>query len=130
MDTDDWWNTPARRWGGAARWEACGHGKWSRASWADQLEEDDDGAAEGDGGDQRPTARRRLDPAGDEQAAGGTCDPEEQKRKHEARVDQITAMAIDAGVSPLTPQGEELRMLDPHRLDEWVREFFPAALQR
>ncbi len=39
-------------------------------------------------------------------------------------------MAIDAGVSPITPQGEELCMLDPQRLDAWVAEFFPAALQR
>ncbi len=127
MDTDDWWSTPARRWGGATRWEANGHGKWTRASWADQLEEED-GADDKDEDDQRPTARRRVGPAADEQATGDACDPEEQRRKHEARVEQVTAMAIDAGVTPLTAQGEELRLLDQPRLEAWIAEFLPAAL--
>ncbi len=127
MDTDDWWGTPARRWGTAARWEESGHGKWTRASWADQLEEEAD-AAERDEDEQRPTARRRVGPATDEQTAGGACDPEELQRRHEARIAQVTTMAIDAGVSPLTAQGEELRMLDPPRLEAWIAEFLPAAL--
>ncbi len=127
MDTDDWWGMPARRWGGTTRWEANGHGKWTRSSWADQLE--DEGDDDDDGGDeQRPTARRRVGPAASEQATGDACDPEEQRRRHEARVERITVMAIDAGVSPLTADGEELRLLDQPRLDAWIAEFLPAAL--
>ncbi len=128
MDTDDWWGAPARRWGGAAsRWEESGHGKWTRASWADQLEEEGEDA-DGDEGDRRPTARRRVGPAANEQPTGEACDPEEQRRRLEARIEQITNMAIDAGVSPLTAQGEELRVLDQQRLEAWVAEFLPAAL--
>ncbi len=128
METDEWWGAPARRWGGAAtHWEADGYGKWTRASWADQLEEEGEDA-EDDEADRRPTARRRVGPAADEQPAGDACDPEEQRRKHDARIEQITRMAIDAGVSPLTAQGEELRLLDQPRLEAWVAEFLPAAL--
>ncbi len=154
MDTDKWWESPGHQWGGTARWHACGHSKWARASWADQHEEEQGHAGEGDG--PPPAARRRLDPpreghAGDAEqlqhqaqhqspshplqpqgaadAHGPGEDPEEQKRKHNERVERITCMAIDAGISPVTPQGEELRLLDPHRLDEWVTRHFPAALQ-
>ncbi len=152
MDMDNWWEKPGYGWGGAARWHACGHGKWARASWADQHEDEHGYAGEGDG--PPPAARRRLEPScegragggeqqahqdqpqptvqppppGSANAAGDGFDPEEQKRKHNERVDRITCMAIDAGISPVTSQGEELRLLDPHRLDEWVTEHFPAAL--
>ncbi len=68
MGTDDWWDTPARRWGGAVRWQAAGHGKWARASWADQLEED--GADADDATDPPPPARRRLEAADAQRAEG------------------------------------------------------------
>ncbi len=151
MGTGDWWDAPSRRWGGGARWQACGHGQWARTSWADQFEEEH-GDSITDGGQPAP-ARRRLDDAVDGQDAGdawgaqrhrGTGgatmagatatstatddDPEERKRKHGARVDHIISMAVDAGVNPLTSSGEELHMLDPHQLDAWVAEQFPAAL--
>ncbi len=127
MDTDDWWSAPSRRWGGTVHWESSGHGKWSRASWADQLEEEGD-HADDDADDHRPTARRRVGPAADEPNSGDACDPEEKRRKHEARIEQVTAMAIDAGVTPLTALGEELRLLDQPRLDAWIAEHLPAAL--
>ncbi len=143
MGTGDWWDGPTRRWSAGARWQACGHGQWARASWADQLEEE-----HGEPGDeelQPPPARRRLEPAGAESAAQGVQqraqqaqqgqqpptaedDADERKRRHGEKVNQIVSMAIDAGVSPVTASGEDLQLLDPHQLDAWVAEFLPAAL--
>ncbi len=150
MGTGDWWDSPARRWGGAVRWQACGHGKWARSSWADQLEEEQDDNDEGDG--QPPAARRRLGAVEEQQVMGDdpqqqqpqppaqladprvpsgnpTCDdPEERKRRHSERVNNIATMAVEAGVTPLTSGGEELIMLDAKQLDAWVAECLPAAL--
>ncbi len=149
MGTGEWWDSPARRWGGAVRWQASGHGKWSRASWADQLEEECDDA--GDGVDLPPTARRRLDATDAHQAAGGSSqqqqqppaqpaaagghtggtagdDPAEASRRHAERVNNIVTMAIEAGVTPLTAKGEELIILDATQLEAWVAECLPAAL--
>ncbi len=88
-----------------------------------------------------PAARRRLGDAGAEQgdgaaqgkgteAAAGTQeeDPEARKRQHAQRLEQIITMAINAGVNPLTAGGEDLRLLDPHQLDEWVAANLPSAL--
>ncbi len=149
MGTDNWWDTPAHRWGEGARWQPCGHGKWSRSSWADQLEREHDERDGDDEGDCQPAAaRRRLDDKGagqqregvpqpqqhTQQQAGATgahtdsSDPEEQKRLHNARLNSIISMAVDAGVTPLTQCGEDLHLLDPHQLDAWVAENLPAAL--
>ncbi len=157
MDTDEFWDTPARRWGGTARWQACGHGHWARASWADQLEAEGDGQGDADGGDgQPPTARRRLEAADGDQAArdaGGAqlqqqrqptpqeaetsgsgggptdgCDTVQRARNLSARVDQIVTMAVQAGVTPLTRRGEELHKLTEAQLEAWVAECLPAAL--
>ncbi len=152
MDTEDWWGAPARRWG-SARWQANGHGQWSKASWADQLE-DEQGAVDDDDG-QPPTARRRLDAAGSDQAAkeaqhqgqqqsqqpaqqrgeatgsGGEpagADQDELRRQHNARVGRIVEMAVAAGVTPLTKGGEDLIMLGPSQLDAWIAECLPSAL--
>ncbi len=151
MGNGEWWEAPTRRWQGATRWQPSGHGKWARASWADQMEEDGD---ESCAGEPPPPARRRLEPTGAaamgdaeqqqshptqpqrQQLQGGTPaaddapreGPELQKRRHEERINQIVAMAIDAGVNPLTPQGDELRMLDSQQLEAWVAEHLPAAL--
>ncbi len=152
---DCWWSAGSRRWGsGSVRWQAAGHSKWSRASWADQLEEEDDG--EDGGAAQPPPARRRLEaddgdnrtmgdtqrqqqqqqqqpstpaqaPAGDAGGAAGSG-PADAGRKHAERVDRIVTMAIEAGVNPLTSQGEELCMLDAHQLEAWAAEHLPAAL--
>ncbi len=154
MDTDEWWDTPSRRWGGgAARWQASGHGHWTKASWADQLE-DERGTAHDDDG-QPPTARRRLDaeggdqPTREEQAQGqqqlqqptqhhagadgpggvaAGVDQEELKRQHSARVNRIVEMAVEAGVTPLTKRGEDLIVLGPSQLEAWVKECLPSAL--
>jgi hypothetical protein len=86
MGGDDWWDSPARRWGGAVRWQAAGHGKWSRASWADQLEEDDagdDGAT-----DPPPPARRRLEAADAQRAEGSNT---QQQASHQQQPQQQQA---------------------------------------
>jgi hypothetical protein len=136
MGTGEWWDAPCSQWNASARWQACGHGKWSRADWADAWEEE---YAEDRGEPSQPApARRRLEPAEAEAAPKGpgdaaaaeTGDAAQQRRKlYEARVGRIMRMAIDAGVQPITSTGEELHLLDPHRLDEWVSEHLPAAMQ-
>jgi hypothetical protein len=149
MDTDEWWDSPVRRWGGPVRWQATGHGKWSRASWADQLEEE--GADADDGVDPPPPARRRLDATDTQQAAGESAqqqpqqpapsaaeggktggnagdDPATASKKHAERISRIVTMAIDAGVTPLTAKGEELCLLDATQLEAWVAEHLPSAL--
>ncbi len=139
MGTGDWWDGPARRWGEGARWQPSGHGKWRRASWAEQTEDEMRGSDDGDG--QPAAARRRLGSApaewqGGEARDGGTAaeahvqrdDPEDSKRRHAQRLDQIIGMAVDAGVTPLSQSGEDLRLLDPHQLDAWVAENLPSAL--
>ncbi len=144
MGTGDWWDAPAptRRWSDGTRWQSGGHGKWHRASWADQSEGMLPGAElEEEEGGPPPAARRRLGDAGAEQgdgaaqgkgtaAAAGTQeeDPEARKRQHAQRLEQIITMAINAGVNPLTAGGEDLRLLDPHQLDEWVAANLPSAL--
>ncbi len=146
-EAEDWWS--AHRWSGGTRWQPCGHGKWSRSSWADQLEHERDARDADDGGDGLPAAaRRRLEDRGNGHqgeessqalqhaphqggaaaAQGGDGDQEEQKRRHNARINTIISMAIDAGVTPLTQSGEELQLLDPRQLDEWVSAHLPSAL--
>ncbi len=134
MGTENWWDSAsAQSWGPAARWQECSHGKWARTSWAEsweQEQEDRDLAAE-----QPAAARRRLEDAPAAMAIGGgakAADEQaaiaERKRQHEKRVQGIVLAAIDAGVQPLTTEGEELHLLDPHRLDEWVAANLPAVV--
>ncbi len=140
MGTGEWWDAPTRRWGDGARWQPSGHGKWRRASWADQSEDMLQEYEEDESGPP-PPARRRLEGAVKEQgggsAHGGSAaasagteadDPEAQKRRYAQRLEQIIDMAIAAGVNPLTDAGEDLRMLDPRQLDEWVAAKLPSAL--
>jgi hypothetical protein len=54
--------------------------------------------------------------------------PEERSRKHNERANHIIALAVEAGVTPLTASGEELIMLDANQLDAWVAECLPSAL--
>ncbi len=147
MGTGEWWDSPTRRWGAAARWQSNGYGQWSRASWADQLEDEMDDDDNGDG--QPPTARRRLgDQAGEEtqqrqstqpqqplpptpQAAstgGPSSDAQERQRKHHERVNRIVELAVESGVTPLTTSGEELLVLGPEQLEEWIATHLPSAL--
>ncbi len=140
MDTDGWGDDDGQDpyWGTASRWEACGHGKWTRSStdWADSWEREHgrpSGAPE-----QPPAARRRLEPApatpqgaGDKGEGGAPNDEarliEQRKRQHAERLQLIIHAAIDAGVQPLTHAGEELQELDPHQLDAWVAEHLPES---
>ncbi len=132
MDMDDWWGAPYADWQGATRWQACGHGKWSRTSWADAHEQEQAGTHMD--GDQPPAARRRLEPApapggGNEGAApaGGTADDAQGRRAHESRVQRVVLAAIEAGIQPITQAGEELQLLDARQLDDWIAEHFPAG---
>jgi hypothetical protein len=97
-----------------------------------EVEHDD----EEEGGHPPAPARRRLEPSGevghDASAQANrqpaSDDADARKRQHAERVNRIVSMAIDAGINPLTAQGEELMLLDPPRLDAWVAEHLPAAL--
>ncbi len=133
MGTGEWWDSSSQAWGPGARWQACGHGKWARASWADSWEGEQEG--QGSTVEQPAAARRRLEDA----PARGLCcegaagdqeqaDVEERKRQYERRVQHIVTAAIDAGIQPLTADGEELQVLDPRRLDEWVATYFPEGV--
>ncbi len=127
MGTGDWWDMPYDNWGAGVRWEACGHGKWTRASWADSWERE-----HGDGGTDAshpPSARRRLEPAAPKAAARGeaaatdeAADAAARKQQHTERAQKIVLATIDAGIQPLTATGEELHVRDPHQLDAWVAE--------
>ncbi len=135
MDCGKWWDASHSQWSAGVRWQSCGHGKWSRESWADQSEEvwAEGGASAG----QPAAARRRLEPAAatpaaatDDATDSEATEAAQRKKQHSERVSQIVLQAIDAGVQPLTSAGEELHMLDAHQLDAWVSEYFPAALPR
>ncbi len=134
MGTEHWWDSaPSRPWSPAARWQECSHGKWARASWAESWEQEQEGqdfAAE-----QPAAARRRLEdaPAAVAGSGGATVADEraaieERKRQYEKRVQSIVLAAIDVGIQPLTAEGEELHLLEPHKLDEWVAANFPTGV--
>ncbi len=137
MGTGDWWDSPQDHWHQSARWAPCGHGKWSKSSWADSWEQeyaDDDTEAV-----PPAAARRRLEPRADggedtgsagstaaQAQRGDASDAALRKQQHDQRVAKIIQCAIDAGVQPISHSGEELQMLDPHQLDAWVAEHLPA----
>ncbi len=132
METDDWWTPQHEGWHGGSRWQACGHGKWARSSWADAHEQER--AEEGADGDPPPAARRRLEPApaaddgnGGAAPAGDAAEEAQRRRQHEGRVQRIVHAAIDAGIQPITPAGEELQLLDARQLEEWIAVHFPAG---
>ncbi len=141
MDVSDWGSAPTRKWQAGSQWRTHGHGKWQRASWADQMEQDQRGD-DGDGDDDQPAAtRRRVGPADTQRATGDGLDgaqPEQQqqqqqqqqqerRRAHAERVNSVIHAAIEAGVNPVTPLGEDLHMLDPHQLSAWVAENMPEV---
>ncbi len=76
---------------------------------------------------QQQSDAQHAEPRGAADAAAPE-DPEEAKRRHNARVNRIVEMAVEAGVTPLTKWGEDLLVLDPAQLDAWVAECLPAAL--
>jgi hypothetical protein len=86
-------------------------------------------------GEPPPAARRRLEAAPTPAAGGsatplddGATDDERRRSEYEARVAQIVAQAIEAGVQPITSDGEELHLLAPNKLDEWVAANLPSVL--
>ncbi len=138
MCTGNWWEDSHAQWKSSARWEPCGHGKWERSSWADSWEHEYGRGADDE--DAPPAARRRLDDhsrtAADAEgraaapaAAGAAADAELRARQHRERVDLIVRRAIDAGIQPITPAGEDLHVLDSNALDAWAAEHFPEFVQ-
>ncbi len=132
MDTEDWWGSPYPQWRGASRWQACGHGKWARSNWADAYEQEraEDSAED----DPPPAARRRLESAPTKGGAsagaappGETTEEDQRRRLHEGRIQRVVLAAIDAGIQPITPAGEDLQQLDARQLDEWIAVHFPAG---
>ncbi len=121
MDTDEWGDSPTRRWGGPVRWQACGHGQWARASWADQLEAEQggqSGATEGDG--QPPAARRRLEAADGDQARDSGAQQQPQQQQQQPPATQPPGSGA-AGVGPADggdPERRARRLSD--RLDQIV----------
>ncbi len=131
MGTGEWWDASPAQWTSGARWQECGHGKWSRSSWADQWEHEQ--AEDDDSGDQPAAARRRLDNApASEGGAGGAAQAEGQaeddrrRKLHDERVQRIVLAAIEAKVQPITSRGEDLHVLDAGQLDAWVAENIPG----
>jgi hypothetical protein len=127
MGTDNWWDKSTGRWDAGTRWEECGHGKWTRSSWADSWEQEQEAGGSA-------VARRRLEPAPPPSATAASDDPldeaaaaEQRKRQHGERVQRIILAAIDAGVQPVSGTGEELHLLDPHALDAWAAENLPGS---
>ncbi len=128
MDMDDWWGASyGDGWRSGVRWEATGHGKWARTSWADswECEQDEDAA----GSAHPPTARRRLEPAAPETGAAREVagasevkDAAARRQQHQERAQKIILAAIEAGVQPLSASGEELHMLDENQLSAWAAE--------
>ncbi len=146
MDVGDgggsWWGGADGHWQRTARWAPSGYGKWSRTSWADSWEYEQQGGRGScdDDRDQPPPARRRLDdrneaaagptsPAAAATDEGGASDVDLKARTHRERIELVTQRAIDAGIQPLTSQGDDLRVLDPNALDAWVAEHFPEQAQ-
>ncbi len=126
MGTDNWWDKSTAAWDEGARWQECGHGKWTRASWADSWEQEQE--AEGPA-----VARRRLEPApppsttADDADTHDAAGAEQRRRQHGERAQRIILAAINAGVQPVTSTGEELHLLDPNALDAWAAENLPAG---
>ncbi len=139
METDEWWGMHGGGdWSAGVRWEACGHGKWTRTSWADSWEREY--GEESTEPAHPPAARRRLEPAapptapvaeagGETAAAAAALDATARKLQHNERAQKIVLAAIEAGVQPLSASGEELHLLDPNQLDAWAAENLPSDRQ-
>ncbi len=125
MGSGQWWE--AGGWmQGQSKWRECGYGQWSRTNWADAWEQGGDG---GDGGEAvEPHAKhRRQDDGGEAMQQSGVPGPATPRGADEVRslADRaalVTRAAIDAGVQPLTADGQELHLLDAGQLDAWVAE--------
>ncbi len=138
MGSGQWWEeSPWTR--SQARWREDGFGKWSRyprVDWYDAWEsavDDEEGHDVGE----RAAKFRKQGAVGEEGMGDGTAMPitpctgtsetaaaaaaVEAKALAE-RAALITQAAINAGVQPITPGGQELHLLDAGQLDAWAAE--------
>ncbi len=137
MGSGEWWDEP--HWKTKTRWHPSGYGQWTRSSWADSWEEENHD--EGDGDAEQGAAKHRRThaptPAPASEAAetavasGATSGGDAEAaaaarlRHYNERVAAIVARAIELGIQPLTDEGEELQILSPGQLDEWVAAKIP-----
>ncbi len=135
MGSDEWWDEP--RWKARTRWSPGGYGQWTRSSWADSWEEEHQDAD--DGGQSAAKHRRTHEPApapvtvaAESSAAGSAAAGGETEvaaaarlRQYNEKVEAIITRAIGLGIQPLTDNGEELQVLSPAQLDEWVAAKIP-----
>ncbi len=135
MSSGSKWEGGAQWQAAAARWQACGHGKWERTSWA-QAWEDEQAAEQGNAVPPEAKHRRKMESGAEAAGAAAAlaaaavsedADAETRKQQYQERLAKIVSFAIDAGVQPLSDEGEELHLLDPHRLDEWCNKHLPSA---
>ncbi len=137
MGSGEWWDEP--HWRSRARWQPSGYGQWTRSSWADSWEEENQG--DGDAEQGAAKHRRTQGPApapakgGAEPAAASGAmasgEPEASAAAklhlHNERVAATVSRAIELGIQPLSDQGEELQLLTPGQLDEWIAAKLPSG---
>ncbi len=141
------WNKWAQRQWHVPQWQTDQHGKWHRASWADQWEaehmqdtgwatcrrgartQETQGGADGadsDNGEPSTKHRRQgkddcaMASAGASASTVGTAHGKAEAASYAAQVEDIVNKAIAAGVQPLTETGAELITLSPEQLSQWV----------
>ncbi len=70
-----------------------------------------------------------CDPAAPAQANQASLQQQasEAARQHAEMLSHIVAAAINAGVQPLTPSGDELHVLDAQQLAAWAAENIPSS---
>ncbi len=130
MEGEEWRPWEGNHWTATPQWQQRGYGRWSRGSWADQWEDE-----HGDYIADQPQAKhRRHDESNEQQqaadeaaqaAAQQQLQLQQQQQaaaaqQYAAHIAAVVARAIDAGVQPLTDDGQDLCVLDAQRLAAWV----------
>ncbi len=138
MGSGEWWDEP--HWRTRTRWQPSGYGQWTRSSWADSWEEENQGGGDADqgaakhrrtqgpapapaNGDAEPAVASGAATSGESEAAAAAA----RLRQYNQRVEAIVSRAIELGIQPLTDEGEELQVLTPGQLDEWVAAKMPLG---
>ncbi len=133
------WGHAASAWASGMRWAEYGHGKWTRTSWADAWEEQQASSEQPEGPQQKfrrmgaaevgVEAQAAAAAATDAAAATGAAERPSAdeaaaaaEQQHRQQVARVVEAAIEQGVQPLTPYGQELLVLDPAGLARWVDE--------
>ncbi len=141
------WNRWTQRQWNVPQWQTDQHGKWHRASWADQWEaehgqaagwascrkgaptqETRNGADGNDSDNGEPSAKHRRQQVEDVsmESGGSSASAVEAgtgtagATSYAAQVEDIVNKAINAGVQPLTETGAELITLSREQLSQWV----------